>query len=209
VNCALSPISIIANSNEINSAGAAHVDIQRNYVSRNGLDLNGYSPNNKNITISNNVIEDNGVLNVMGHAIHFAGTNIIITKNIARNTAISAIVISGAPNSNPTPGEKFEVSDNVPKEFSFKIHPQAGSAATRFQERRNAPSKLMVTRLAMAAHEFMTSQLRTISSPKAPLWAIRVFVLQMLKISQSKTIGSRPRIGGEARCARFLHLEFR
>lgn len=113
VNCALSPISIIANSNEINSAGAAHVDIQRNYVSRNGLDLNGYSPNNRNITISNNVIEDNGVLNVMGHAIHFAGTNIIITKNIARNTAISAIVISGAPNSNPTPGEKFEVSDNV------------------------------------------------------------------------------------------------
>jgi parallel beta-helix repeat protein len=113
--CNLSPITIIAANGETGppSAGAIDVKISKNYVSHNGLDINGYSPSNQNITVSENTIENNGIINKMGHAIHFAGTNIRIVGNIARNTAISGIVISGWPNANPTPVNGFEVSNNV------------------------------------------------------------------------------------------------
>ena len=81
--CALSPMTIIAGNgdggagdpNAKASAGAENVTISDNYVSHNGLDISGYSPNNKGVVITRNTIEHNGILNVQGHAIHFAGTN--------------------------------------------------------------------------------------------------------------------------------------
>lgn len=77
------------------------------------MGISGYSPHNRDITISENTIEDTGVINAMGHALHWAGSNVVIAKNTARNISISGIVISGWPNSNPTPVEGFEITDNV------------------------------------------------------------------------------------------------
>jgi parallel beta-helix repeat protein len=119
--CALSPIGIIAANGDGGigdpaskaSAGAENVKISRNEVTHNGMGISGYTPNNKNILVTENKIEDTGILGGIGHASHWAGSNIVITKNFAHNTAISAIVISGWPNSNPTPVAGFTVSDNV------------------------------------------------------------------------------------------------
>jgi len=133
-DCALSPMTIIAGNGDGGasdpgaqaSAGVENVNISKNYVSHNGLDINGYSPNNKDIVITENTIEDNGIINQMGHAIHFAGTNIIITKNIAHNTAITAIEISGWPNGNPTPSVGFDISDNVVENVLSNQNPRWG-----------------------------------------------------------------------------------
>ena len=119
--CGFGPIMIIAANGEggsndpgsIASAGAANVTISSNHISHNGLDIAGYSPNNVHIVVSDNTIEDNGIVDKMGHAIHIAGADIVIKDNIARNTAISAIVVSAWPNSNPTPTHGFEVTGNT------------------------------------------------------------------------------------------------
>ncbi len=119
--CALSPIMVIAANGDGGandptskaSAGAENVNISRNQVSHNGMGISGYTPNNKNILVTENTIEDTGVLGGIGHASHWAGSNIVISKNTARNTSISAIVISAWPNGNPTPVAGFTISDNV------------------------------------------------------------------------------------------------
>jgi hypothetical protein len=120
-NCGFGPIDIVAgnglggpnDSGATASAGAANVTISRNTIRHNGLDIAAYSPNNRNITVSENRIEDNGIVDSMGHAIHLGGSNLTIRDNVARNTAISAIVVSSWPNPNPTPAEGFNISGNT------------------------------------------------------------------------------------------------
>jgi hypothetical protein len=114
-HCALSPITIIAADSESGppSAAAKDVVIEGNSVSHNGLDINSYSPNTEDVTVIGNRIDDNGILDTSGHALHFGGRHIRILDNAARNTALSAIVISAWPNSNPSPSDDFVVSGNV------------------------------------------------------------------------------------------------
>jgi hypothetical protein len=108
-------ISFIANSGgarDMASAGVWSAVIARNSVEKNGQGISGYSPNNRDILVEDNRISATGD-GSKGHAAHWGGERLKILNNVARDTTLSAIMISAWPNANPQPTSTFEVRGNV------------------------------------------------------------------------------------------------
>lgn len=92
-------ISLISDNNGVESAGAHTVDIIGNIVDTTGLvdgsgAIGGYSPNNKYITIANNICR-----NIKNHGTHIGGDHLVISNNIYEGVQNCGIFLRNWPNS--------------------------------------------------------------------------------------------------------------